>query len=139
VIALGLADATAALSDAQLPSQVQDADPLPMRATPAPITKDMVLVRAKATEVLTVASEPAKSDEMPGADIAHHLARHGVKVEVDSIVTVETDVASTMATAIRVCGSSSSEALREESWGHDPSDPDVALSSPSRKALWRKR
>ena len=32
---------------------------------------------------------------MPGADIAHHLARHGVKVEVDSIVAVETDVAST--------------------------------------------
>jgi len=55
-----------------------------------------LLVRAKATEVLTVASEPAKSDEMPGADIAHHLARHGVKVEVDSIVTVETDVASTI-------------------------------------------
>jgi nucleotide-binding universal stress UspA family protein len=55
-----------------------------------------LLVRAKATEVLTMASEPAKSDEMPGADIAHHLARHGVKVEVDSIVTVETDVASTI-------------------------------------------
>jgi len=55
-----------------------------------------LLVRAKATEVLTVASEPAKSNEMPGADIAHHLARHGVKVEVDSIVTVETDVASTI-------------------------------------------
>ena len=55
-----------------------------------------LLVRAKATEVLTVASEPAKSDEMPGANIAHHLARHGVKVEVDSIVTVETDVASTI-------------------------------------------
>jgi nucleotide-binding universal stress UspA family protein len=55
-----------------------------------------LLVRAKATEVLTVASEPAKSDEMPGADIAQHLARHGVKVEVDSIVSVETDVASTI-------------------------------------------
>jgi nucleotide-binding universal stress UspA family protein len=55
-----------------------------------------LLVRAKAAEVLTVASEPAKSDEMPGADIAHHLARHGVKVEVDSIVAVGTDVASTI-------------------------------------------
>jgi nucleotide-binding universal stress UspA family protein len=55
-----------------------------------------LLVRAKATEVVTVASEPAKSDEMPGAEIAHHLARRGVKVEVDSIVTVETDVASTI-------------------------------------------
>jgi len=55
-----------------------------------------LLVRAKATEVVTVASEPAKSDEIPGADIAHHLARHDVKVEIDSIVTVETDVASTI-------------------------------------------
>jgi nucleotide-binding universal stress UspA family protein len=55
-----------------------------------------LLVRAKVTEVVTVASEPAKSDEIPGADIGHHLARHGVKVEIDSIVTVETDVASTI-------------------------------------------
>ena len=55
-----------------------------------------LLVQAKATEVLSVASEPAKSDEIPGADIAQHLARHGVKVEVDSIVTVETDIASTI-------------------------------------------
>jgi nucleotide-binding universal stress UspA family protein len=55
-----------------------------------------LLVRAKATEVLTVASEPAKSDENVRADIAHHLACHGVKVEVDSIVTVETDIASTI-------------------------------------------
>ena len=55
-----------------------------------------LLVRAKATEVVTVASEPAKSDEIPGADIAQHLARHGVKVEVDSIVNVESDVASTI-------------------------------------------
>ena len=45
---------------------------------------------------MTVASEPAKSDEMPGADIAHHLARHGVKVELKRIVTAETDVASTI-------------------------------------------
>jgi hypothetical protein len=42
VIALGLADANAALSDAQLPSQMRDADSLPVRATPAPITKDVV-------------------------------------------------------------------------------------------------
>jgi nucleotide-binding universal stress UspA family protein len=55
-----------------------------------------LLVRAKATEVVIVSSEPAKSDEMPGADIAHHLARHGAKVELKSIVTAETDVANTI-------------------------------------------
>jgi nucleotide-binding universal stress UspA family protein len=55
-----------------------------------------LLVRAKAIEVVIVATEPAKSDEMSGADIAHHLARHGAKVEVKSIVTAETDVANTI-------------------------------------------
>jgi nucleotide-binding universal stress UspA family protein len=54
------------------------------------------IVRAKAAEVVIVASEPAKSDEMPGADIAHHLARHGARVEIKPIVTAETDVASTI-------------------------------------------
>jgi nucleotide-binding universal stress UspA family protein len=55
-----------------------------------------LLVRAKATEVVIVASEPAKSDEMPGVDIARHLARHGARVEVKSIVTAEIDVANTI-------------------------------------------
>jgi nucleotide-binding universal stress UspA family protein len=55
-----------------------------------------LLVRAKTTEVVVVASEPAKSAEMPGVEIAHHLARHGAKVEVKSIVTAETDVANTI-------------------------------------------
>jgi nucleotide-binding universal stress UspA family protein len=54
------------------------------------------IVRAKAVEIVIVASEPAKSDEMPGADIAHHLARHGAKVEIKRIVTAETDIASTI-------------------------------------------
>jgi hypothetical protein len=42
VIALGLADVNAALSDAQLPSQRHDAEPLPTRVTPTLITKDFV-------------------------------------------------------------------------------------------------
>jgi nucleotide-binding universal stress UspA family protein len=51
------------------------------------------LVRAKATEILMVSGEPAKSDELPGADIAHHLARHGAKVEVVRIASTGTDIA----------------------------------------------
>ena len=54
------------------------------------------IVRAKAAEIVIVATESAKSDEMPGADIAHHLARHGAKVEVERIVSTEIDVASTI-------------------------------------------
>jgi nucleotide-binding universal stress UspA family protein len=51
---------------------------------------------AKAVEVITVSGEPAKSDELPGADIAHHLARHGLKVEVDRQVVRDVDVSSTI-------------------------------------------
>jgi len=54
------------------------------------------LERAKAIDVVIVATERAKSDEIPGADIAHHLARHGVSVELKRIVTGGTDVASTI-------------------------------------------
>jgi nucleotide-binding universal stress UspA family protein len=52
------------------------------------------ILRAKAVEIVIVASEPAKSDELPGADMAHHLARHGAKAQLKRIVTAETDVAS---------------------------------------------
>lgn len=50
------------------------------------------LTRAKAVEVVVV-GEKVKSNEIPGADIAHHLARHGVKVEVKEIVAADVDAA----------------------------------------------
>jgi len=54
------------------------------------------LRRAKSVEVVMVTAERVKSNEMPGADIAHHLARHGLNVAVQRIVSVETDVANTI-------------------------------------------
>lgn len=54
------------------------------------------LRKAKAIEVVIVASERPKSDEVPGADIGHHLARHGLKVEVKRIVAAGTGVADTL-------------------------------------------
>ena len=54
------------------------------------------LARAKAIDVVIVASERVKSDELPGADVGQHLARHGLKVEVRRIVSPDTDVASTI-------------------------------------------
>jgi nucleotide-binding universal stress UspA family protein len=54
------------------------------------------IVRAREVEIVIVASEPPKSDELPGADMAHHLARHGARVELKRIITAETDVASTI-------------------------------------------
>jgi nucleotide-binding universal stress UspA family protein len=47
-----------------------------------------LLRRAKSIEVVIVA-EHGKSDEMPGADIAQHLARHDLEVEVRQIVSPE--------------------------------------------------
>ena len=54
------------------------------------------LARAKAVEVISVTGEPGKDGEVAGADIAHHLARHGVKVEVERLVAGEIDVANTI-------------------------------------------
>jgi nucleotide-binding universal stress UspA family protein len=51
------------------------------------------LVRAKAVEITIVSDEQPKSDEMPGADIAHHLARHGARVDVHRISAAGIDVA----------------------------------------------
>jgi nucleotide-binding universal stress UspA family protein len=55
-----------------------------------------LLKRAKSIDVVIVASERLKSDEIPGADIGQHLARHDLKVEVKRIVATDTDVANTI-------------------------------------------
>ncbi len=54
------------------------------------------LQRAQNVQVVIVASEPGKSNEIAGADIAHHLARHDLKVELKQIVVRDLDVASTI-------------------------------------------
>ena len=54
------------------------------------------LAKATAIDVVIVASERPKSDEIAGADIGHHLARHGLKVEVKRIVATDTDIANTL-------------------------------------------
>ena len=55
-----------------------------------------LLVRAKAVDVVIVASERPKSDEIAGADIGQHLARHGLNIEVKRIVATDTDVTNTL-------------------------------------------
>jgi nucleotide-binding universal stress UspA family protein len=52
-----------------------------------------LLERAKLIEVVTVANEPGKQDEIEGADIGRHLARHGLKVDVRRIAGGDIDVA----------------------------------------------
>jgi len=73
------------------------------------------LKRAKAAEIVIVASERPKSDEIPGADIGQHLARHGLKVEVKRIVAADTDVASTL---LSHAADSSADLLVMGGYGH---------------------
>jgi len=51
-----------------------------------------LLARANAVEVVIVGDRP-KSREIPGADIAQHLARHGANAEVKEIVAPDVDPA----------------------------------------------
>jgi nucleotide-binding universal stress UspA family protein len=55
-----------------------------------------ILRRAKMVEVLIVAGGRTKSDEVPGADLGQHLARHGLKVDVKRIVSTDVDVPNTI-------------------------------------------
>lgn len=55
-----------------------------------------LLGKAKAVDVVIVADDKGKSDELPGADIAQHLARHGLTIDVRRIVAGDSDVASTL-------------------------------------------
>jgi nucleotide-binding universal stress UspA family protein len=55
-----------------------------------------LLRRGKAIDVLTVAKDRGKSDELPAADIGQHLARHGLNVDVHRIVSPDIDVASSI-------------------------------------------
>jgi nucleotide-binding universal stress UspA family protein len=52
------------------------------------------LARAKAVEVLIVEGGKLKSNEIPGADIAEHLARHNRNVSLTRTASGDTDVAS---------------------------------------------
>jgi len=52
-----------------------------------------LLERAGQVELVIVANERGKQDEIPGADMGQHLARHGLKVDVNRITEGDIDVA----------------------------------------------
>jgi nucleotide-binding universal stress UspA family protein len=52
-----------------------------------------LLARAKAVEIVILAGERGKRDEIPGADMGQHLARHGLKVTVNRIPLGDMEVA----------------------------------------------
>jgi nucleotide-binding universal stress UspA family protein len=54
------------------------------------------LQKSKQVEIIIVASKAGNNDEIPGADLGQHLARHGLKVEVKRITSPDIDVTSTI-------------------------------------------
>jgi nucleotide-binding universal stress UspA family protein len=52
-----------------------------------------LLTKAGRAEIVIIANDPGKQDEIEGADMGQHLARHGVKVEVQRIPRGDVDVA----------------------------------------------
>ena len=55
-----------------------------------------ILQKAKTVEVVVVIGAHGKSRELPGADIAQHLARHDLKVELSELVADDIDVPNTI-------------------------------------------
>lgn len=67
------------------------------RAATRAIADSMPLLqKAKQVEVVIVSDKPGKPDEVTGADLGQHLARHGLKVEVKRITSPDIDVPSTI-------------------------------------------
>ena len=50
------------------------------------------LKRGKFIEIVIIASSSGKADELPGADLGQHLARHDLNVEVKRLVAADIDV-----------------------------------------------
>ena len=55
-----------------------------------------LLDRAKSIDVVTVSKTQGARNELPGFDIAHHLARHNLKVDLKRIVASDIDVPSAL-------------------------------------------
>ncbi len=74
-----------------------------------------LMQKAKQVEVVIVANGRAKSDEVPGADLGQHLARHGLKVDVKRITSPDIDVASTI---LSYAADSSTDLIVMGGYGH---------------------
>lgn len=74
-----------------------------------------LLKKAKQVEIVIVATGRPKSDEVPGADLGQHLARHGLKVDVKRITSPDIDVPSTI---LSYAADSSADFIVMGGYGH---------------------
>lgn len=54
------------------------------------------LQRGKTIEIVTVSASEEAEDELPGFDMAHHLARHGITVQLKNLVSGSADTTNTI-------------------------------------------
>lgn len=73
------------------------------------------LEKAKQVEIVIVASKSGKQDEVPGADLGQHLARHGLKVDVKRITSPDIDITSTI---LSYAADSSADMIVMGGYGH---------------------
>lgn len=73
------------------------------------------LKKAKQVEVVIIADKAGKKDEVPGADLGQHLARHGLKVDVKRITSPDIDVPSTI---LSYAADSSADMIVMGGYGH---------------------
>jgi len=86
------------------------------RAATRAIADSMPLLKkAKDVEVVIVASGRAKANEVTGADLGQHLARHALKVDVKRITSPDIDVASTI---LSYAADSSADMIVMGGYGH---------------------
>jgi nucleotide-binding universal stress UspA family protein len=74
-----------------------------------------ILQKAKLVEIVIVAAKGFKSDEAPGVDLAKHLARHGLDVNLKRITSPDIDVASTI---LSYAADSSADMIVMGGYGH---------------------
>jgi nucleotide-binding universal stress UspA family protein len=62
------------------------------------------LMRGEKVEIVMVTRGDGKADELPGADLGEHLARHGLDVEVKRLVAADVDVSNVILSYAADCG-----------------------------------
>jgi nucleotide-binding universal stress UspA family protein len=86
------------------------------RAATRAIADAMPLLRkAKQVEVVNIGNRPSKEDEIPGADLGQHLARHGQKVTVKRITAPDIDVSSAI---LSYAADSNADMIMMGGYGH---------------------
>jgi len=73
------------------------------------------LQKAKQVEIVIISDKEGNKDQIPGADLGQHLARHGLKVDVKRIISPDVDVPSTI---LSYAADSSADMIVMGGYGH---------------------